>query len=153
VRSRHPLADPQVVECVLSLPPELAFHPRHSRPLLRDAIAGVIPDSVRLRQTKSDFDGPFHAALAGADAEIIAELLGGPDARTRAFVRPQAVARELLAGAPNDLGTRGAWGVQLWRLLTAELWLRALEDPAAVARLRDRALPKAAIRVNRYVRA
>jgi len=153
VRSRHPLADPRVVECVLGLPPELAFHPRHSRPLLRDAVAGVIPDAVRLRRAKSDFDGPFHAALAGADAGIVAELLGAPDARTRSFVRPQAVARELLAGSPDGASARGMWGVQLWRLLTAELWLRALEDPAAVPNLRDRGVKSGAMVISRSVGA
>ncbi len=148
VRSRHPLADPGVLETIVTLPPELAFHPRHSRPLLRDAVAGRIPDEIRLRRGKSDFDGPFHGALGQADAGVVAALLGGPDARTRAFVQADVVARELLAGAPEDVATRRTWGVYLWRLLTAELWLRAVEDPGAVARMRDLVAEPAAIRVT-----
>jgi asparagine synthase (glutamine-hydrolysing) len=131
VRSRHPLADPDVLEHVLSLPPELAFHPRHSRPLLRDAVAGQLPEAVRLRASKSGFDAPFHAALAGPDREIVRTLLGARDARTRAYTRPAVVARTLLSDVPQDGGARQAWALQTWRLITAELWLRGAEGDLA----------------------
>ncbi len=146
--SRHPLADPGVVDCLVQIPPEMAYHRRHSRPLLRAAVAGRVPEEVRLRRGKSHFDGPFHDALAGPDAQLVAALLGTPDARTRQYVQPDVVTRDLLSGPPEDRRTRTGWGVYSWRLLTAELWLRALEDPAEIAGLRERVAQPAAIRLT-----
>lgn len=134
VRSRHPLADVDLVELVLGLRPELAFDPDRSRPLLRAAVAGDLPDAVRLRAPKSSFDAPFHGALAGPDAPALRALLDDR-ARVGAYVHLGSARAELLAGPPSGSRARMSWGLQLWRLATAELWLRRLEDPSAFASL------------------
>lgn len=125
LRSRHPLVDVDLVELVLTLPPELAFDSARSRPLLRAAVAHELPDEVRLRPQKSSFDAPFHEALAGADAPALRRLLG-PGAHIGAFADLDIVARTLLKGAPRGAGDRMWWGLWLWRIATAELWLRRL---------------------------
>jgi asparagine synthase (glutamine-hydrolysing) len=55
---RHPFADVDLVELVLALPHELAYDPRFSRPLVRDAMQGIVPEELRLRRSKSFFDAP-----------------------------------------------------------------------------------------------
>ncbi len=125
LRSRHPLADPDVVDLLLSLPPELAFHARHSRPLLRDAVAGDLPDAVRLRRGKSGFNAPFHSALRGPDLQVIRELLGGRDALIRDYTRSGFLEDELLRAIPDDRDGMQMWALHVWRLTTAELWMRA----------------------------
>jgi hypothetical protein len=137
LRARHPIAGVEVVETVLGLPPELAFDPAHGRPLLRAAICGLVPDAVRLRPGKSGFDAPFHAALAGPDLPVLRRLLGARDARTGAHVDRRRVAAELLDGPPSDPQARQWWALHLWRLGTAELWLRMQEDVQVLTLMRQ----------------
>jgi asparagine synthase (glutamine-hydrolysing) len=131
IEPRHPLIDVDVVELVMQLPPELPFDPRHSRPLLREAMAGLLPDAVRLRPTKSNFDAVFHEALAGPDLPAARALLGRPDAEVGAYVDRHKLA-ELLAGPPDDRHGRMWWALHVWRLLTAECWLIAQSDPERI---------------------
>ena len=136
---RHPLVDVDVIELVLQLPPELAFDARHSRPLLREAMAGLMPDEVRLRPTKSTFDALFHECLAGPDLPVVRELLGDPAAEVGAYVDLALVRERLLEPDPPKHPTALMhWALYTWRLVTAELWLRSAADPAFIDGLRER---------------
>ena len=140
IEPRHPLVDPDVIELILRLPPELAFDPNLTRPLMREVTAGLMPDEVRLRPRKSSFDAVFHEMLAGPDLPHLGALVGDPSARIGEYVDIDAVNRKLLdPGAPDDPGERQTWAVQLWRMATAELWLRLQEDPDAPRRFAERA--------------
>jgi hypothetical protein len=88
-------------------------------------MAGIVPDAVRLRAEKSDFDATFHESLAGHDLTTIRRLLGASDAEVYAYVQPEVVRRELLDIAPwrYPQGLQ-AWALYVWRLVTAECWLR-----------------------------
>src|SRR3954452_6942188 len=81
IEMRHPIVDADVLELVLRLPPEHAWSADHSRPLLRRAMAGLLPDEVRLRRAKSNFDAIFHQALRGPDLPALRALLDAPDLR------------------------------------------------------------------------
>ena len=129
---RHPIVDVDVIEFVLNSPPEFAFDPARSRPVVREAVEGLVPDSVRLRPDKSTFDALFHESLSGVDRPVVDALLGDPGARVGAYVDLAAVKREALDTAPPDGGTpRQLWALHIWRLVTAELFLRAQEDPSS----------------------
>jgi asparagine synthase (glutamine-hydrolysing) len=120
----HPfLDDLELVELVLALPPELSFDPELDRPLLRAASAGLVPDSVRLRRSKSYFDELFRETLAGTDRPALTRLMTAPDAEINAYVRPDVVRERLLAPSGGS-----AWA--LWRLATIECWLRFQTDPS-----------------------
>lgn len=132
LEARHPLVDADVVEYVLSIPPEMTFDHRRSRPLVRDTTAGVLPDEVRLRPSKSSFDQIFHASMAGSDLPLLRSLLGSPDTRIAAFVDVEQVRRDLLDPEPPTAPSlRQAWAIKLWRMATAELWMRLQEDRGA----------------------
>jgi asparagine synthase (glutamine-hydrolysing) len=130
IEARHPLVDVDVIELVLRLPPELAFDSRWSRPILRESVAGLLPDEVRLHRRKSSFDAVFHAILAGPDLQLVRRILGSPGAEVGAYVDLEAVRRQLLdRDPPLDGGPLQQWALAVWRLLTAECWLRAEADP------------------------
>lgn len=125
LQARHPLLDVDVIELMLALPPELAFDPHLSRPLLRDSVRGLIPEEVRLRYSKSSFDALFHELLAGPDLPKVCSLLLSPDAEVGAFVDRDRMDAELFgAGPPSAPGALQNWALHVWRLLTAEIWLR-----------------------------
>jgi hypothetical protein len=128
-----------VVELMLQMRPELAFDPRFSRPLLRESVAGLLPEEVRLRASKSSFDAVFHAALAGPDLPVLRRVVGAENARIGQYVDLDAVRSQLLdPSPPGDRGARQRWAVSVWRLLTAECWLRAQEDAAFLTGLAER---------------
>lgn len=138
----HPyLDDLELVELALALPPELSFDPELDRPLLRAASAGLVPDAVRLRRSKSYFDELFRETLSGPDRGALTRLLTAPDAEINAYVRPEVV-RERLLGPPHAGGT-GGWAWPLWRLATIECWLRFQTEPSFPDRLaaRERLAP------------
>jgi hypothetical protein len=121
------------------LAPELAFDTRLTRPLLRDSVAGLLPDEVRLRPAKSNFDALFHAALAGSDLPPVRRVLGARDAELGAYVDLGTMHRMLLAAdPPSDRRGRQLWATNVWRLVTAECWLRSQGDSTFPERLRER---------------
>ncbi len=136
VESRPPLLDVDLVEFVLTLPPECALGDV-DRALGRESVRGLVPDAVRLSTAKSNI-GPFYRdMLAGADQPAIRRLLADPDARIFAYA-DRALLRERIE-RPPAAGERGwlEWTTVLWRLLTAECWLRSLEDEAFAQTLLD----------------
>jgi asparagine synthase (glutamine-hydrolysing) len=139
IRVHHPLLDLDVVELVLGLPPDLDYSPRFSRPVLRTAVQGLIPQRVRTRVGKSDFLPVLLAAVSAGDLLVARELLLAPNARIREFTQPELVRDRVLETQP-ELYTEGpaGWALDLWRLLSVECWLQAQEDPAHIATLSSR---------------
>jgi asparagine synthase (glutamine-hydrolysing) len=123
IEHRHPLVDVDVIEYMLSVPPELSYDTRFGRPLQREAMAGILPDEVRLRPTKSTFDAVFHEAVAGPDLGVARAILRPGHALVEEYVDLRMVARELLDDPPPP-DQRLDWSQFIWRLVTAELWLR-----------------------------
>lgn len=69
---RRPFADVDLWEFALSLPAEVKFPDRRTKPLLRRAVRGLLPDELVDRRDKTYFD-EFH--LATADYRTLRRLL------------------------------------------------------------------------------
>jgi asparagine synthase (glutamine-hydrolysing) len=122
IEPRHPLLDVDLIEAALSFPPELAFARRYNRPVLREAVEGLVPDEARLRPYKSNFD-PVIVAGMDADLPLVEALLLRPGAHVGAYTDAQALAAHV-AASPQPLAARRAWAMSLWYLGTMECWLR-----------------------------
>jgi hypothetical protein len=143
VDERHPfLHDVDLVEATLATDPRLAFDPEYNRPQLRGVMAGRLPDGVRLRTGKTAFNAVIFQALAGPDWPAVRAILEDRDARVRAYVDADAVRADLL-DRPVERRS-AAWASYLWQLLTAELWLRSLDDPGYLDAVRERWAPRPA---------
>ncbi len=114
----HPWRDLALVNLILSLPPQLAFDPNLDRPLAREAVRGLVPDSVRLSQHKPFFNDVLDDALAGPDSLELESLLADP---------PEALEWALAPSGLSGIGgaTRPLIG---WRLATAALWAQEVFD-------------------------
>jgi asparagine synthase (glutamine-hydrolysing) len=133
---RHPfLHDIELLETVLSTPPELQFDALRDRPLLRDALRGHVPEAVRTRHEKSDFMPVIRSGL-DEDGAVLAARLGERDAPIREYVRGDALDR-ILAQRAGGGSVRTAR--QLWQAGLADAWLRASERPVYLVEL-DHAL-------------
>jgi asparagine synthase (glutamine-hydrolysing) len=141
LEARHPLLDLDLVELVLRQPPLSTFDRDRNRPALRAAMAGLLPDTVRLRAHKALFDSLIVDTLSGPDLGAVRRLLCDPRAELGAYVelgamrralleRPAAGARGPSAGSRVSTRERFTWMQHVWRLATAECWLRAQADPA-----------------------
>jgi asparagine synthase (glutamine-hydrolysing) len=128
LQARPPLFDADLVEHALRIPPQLNLDRRFDRPLVRGAMAGRVPDSVRLWPTKSSLAPWYHDALAGREFGLIRRLLLARDAETRAYTEHQRL-RALLERPPqiNQPGWL-PWMLMVWRLLIFECWLRQQSD-------------------------
>jgi asparagine synthase (glutamine-hydrolysing) len=125
VEARHPLLDLDLVGLCLRQPPAATLDRRYSRPVLRRSVAGLVPDAVRLRPSKARFESLVADCLAGSERAAVRELLSGREAAIREYVDQERMERELLDGEGEfELGSF-QWMWLVWRLLTAEIWLRA----------------------------
>jgi asparagine synthase (glutamine-hydrolysing) len=125
IRERHPLLDVDLIRFVLRFPSHFTFSSTATRPLLRMAMEGLVPDEVRLRSSKSYFTELAATALEGPDGVVSRELLG-PGARIRAWADGPALDRLLAAdGVGSD---RGPWALSLLDVVRLECWLRQQED-------------------------
>ncbi len=133
VRCAHPLLeDVDLVELALGLPPELSLDPVLTRPLAREALAGVLPDDVRLREDKVDFSALVVDALSEPDRPLVEALLGPREREIDAFVRSDGL--ETIRRTPRE--RRGSlWAHTVSRLAVTECWLRSQSDPGLPLRL------------------
>jgi asparagine synthase (glutamine-hydrolysing) len=123
VDARHPLFDLDLIELVLAASPLSSFDPRADRPVLRASMAGLVPDDVRLRNRKALFDSLILDSLMGSDGAAVRAILSDPRAELASFVDLHAVRHSLLDGHGGSPATFAS-AQYLWRLVTAELWLR-----------------------------
>lgn len=124
LHSRHPLFDVDLVEIGMRHPPLGTFNRFHDRPLLRSSMQGLVPDSVRLRPFKALFDSLLMDSLTGADGAASIALLSDPNAELAAYLDLQELRHALLDRRPRTGPEAFRWCYQVWRLLTAECWLR-----------------------------
>jgi len=125
LENRHPLFDLDLLELGLRQPPLATFDRHRDRPLLRASMAGLLPDAVRLRSEKALFDSLLVDSLTGPDDAAVRTLLSSPRVELAAYVDMEDVQRTLLDRGPNGAPDPFRWMYQVWRLVTAECWLRA----------------------------
>lgn len=117
-----PFSDRRLVELVLSLPPSAINRPGdQSKPLMRAAMRGVMPEAARVQAAKI-VPTPLYEQSLRRRAGLVRTLLTAPRIEDRGWVDAALLMRHFeqwLAGAP--LRAEFWWAVQV------EAWLRAQE--------------------------
>jgi asparagine synthase (glutamine-hydrolysing) len=117
---RHPFLDRRLFEYVLSLPPERLFDPGSTKPLLRKAVTGLLPDCVRLRRDKPAFDR-FLVFSLNKEKRRIEEILRAPWIAEWGLVDANRFREAWAAICSGKFsGARRTF----WFALTLEVWLR-----------------------------
>jgi asparagine synthase (glutamine-hydrolysing) len=78
IESRSPFLDPSLVDFCAALPPEYLISGGWQKFILREAMAGLLPDDVRLRRVKMGFPFPLAQWLLASEA-IVRRNLGDLD--------------------------------------------------------------------------
>src|SRR5581483_7531458 len=112
-----------------NVPPELklkgTLRPT-TKYILRRAMKGILPPNI-LKQPKAGFAAPIDYWLAHDLRGMVDDLLSDSQIGRRGLLRPAAVRRLV------EEHRRGVhdWSMQVWQLLTLELWMQTFVDGAA----------------------
>lgn len=111
------------MELVAQIPPAMRLRGRNGKYLLKQAMRGILPDTV-IDRPKMGFGIPGRRWLAEDIPTFVRDVLCSERARGRGLIRPEVVKAmldtHLLPG--TDL-----WP-QIWSLLILELWCCAYLD-------------------------
>jgi asparagine synthase (glutamine-hydrolysing) len=127
VEVRVPFLDRELAEFVArNVPPKLklkGFLRPTTKHIFRQAMRGTLPDEV-LQQPKAGFAAPVDYWLANDLRDMVDDLLSETRVSQRGLFRPQKVRQyvdEHRSGAQD-------WSMQIWQLLTLELWMQTFMD-------------------------
>ena len=130
IESRVPFLDHRLVEFAARLPAHLKLSRLTTKRILRESMAGVIPDAI-LSRPKMGFPVPFGRWMAGRWHSVARDVLMDRRTRERGIVVPGRVERLLV---DHQSGRRNA-GDTLWALLNLELWHRTFIDGEGIQSL------------------
>src|SRR2546423_2008688 len=120
---RVPLLNHELVELAARMPPQLKLRGLKRKYILKRTAEQLLPHDVVWRK-KAGFGAPVRSWLRGALRPLVDDLLSAENVRRRGLFRPAEVQRIINA---NLLG-REDYNLQVFQLLTLELWQRAFLD-------------------------
>jgi asparagine synthase (glutamine-hydrolysing) len=126
IESRVPLIDSEVVDFMLRVPPRLKIRGFTQKYLFKQAMRGMVPDCI-IDRRKAGFGLPVRSWLRNELREMVADLLSEETIRGRGLLNPLTVGRMV---RENQSGLVD-WTLQLWSLLTLEVWMRTFIDRSA----------------------
>jgi asparagine synthase (glutamine-hydrolysing) len=130
-----PYYDDRVIEAGLAVRPEERITPWRYKPLIIEAMRGIVPDESLRRQTKANASYEEEAGLRKHRGKLLAACEDSRLARL-GLIDADAL-REVMSGA---LSPEMVEAFGLHQTLACEAWLRSLEDaPSGLRRERDAA--------------
>lgn len=125
IDARHPFMDRSLINFTLQLPPHLKRQPREFKYILRQSMAGILPDTVRLRGGRNNFSDFFRKGLTN-EADFFDEVRRNPVIAQLGFVDLKQWQTELTR---YKLGLLGKWNfvrppTYTDSALSVEVWLR-----------------------------
>lgn len=115
----EPFADRRLIEFVLSLPQWRVQRRGRPKALIRDALAGVLPEEIRGRLGKRLPTGLYERGMREREVGTVRALLTDSRAAEHGWLDADAV-REVY----ERYLTTGRMSAEIWWPLTVEMWLR-----------------------------
>jgi asparagine synthase (glutamine-hydrolysing) len=120
VEASDPFTDLRLIGFALSLPGEQLVRRGWTKFVLRQAMDGLLPESVRWRRGKTHLGAGFVRVIAASEGPVRLGALVDKRQRLEQWVRPERLEEALAGAAGADLGLRD-------RLVHLALWLDARE--------------------------
>ena len=121
---RVPFLNRDLLEMAARMPPGLKLHGLKRKYILKRALETVLPPAVVWRK-KAGFGAPIRSWLRGALRPMMDDLLSEETVKRRGLFRAAEIQRLITA----NLSGREDYNLQIFQLLTLELWHRAFIDP------------------------
>jgi asparagine synthase (glutamine-hydrolysing) len=128
LESRVPFLDHPLVEFAATVPADVKFSGGNAKHLLKAAVGHEIPEPILHRRDKMGFPVPLKEWFGNELQEFVQDIFGSSAARTRPFMRADAV----LA----NFGRAGRFSRKAWGLLSLEIWQQTFHDRASQIRLK-----------------
>lgn len=123
IEARHPYFDQRLVEFVHAIPGDQLFRHESTKSLLRRAMVGILPKTVRQRTRKTQFGSFVDMGLREKEAGKIENLLNSSVAAEEFGILDQGKVLEAYR-AYRDGDAMGDKARQVWYAITLELWSR-----------------------------
>ncbi|HEV7377497.1 MAG TPA: asparagine synthase (glutamine-hydrolyzing) [Pyrinomonadaceae bacterium] len=124
---RVPFLNHELVELAARMPPDLKLHGLKRKYILKRVAEKLLPKDVVWRK-KAGFGAPIRSWLRGPLRPMIDDLLSEETVKRRGLFKPQEVRRIIAA----NLSGREDYNLQVFQLLTLELWQRTFIDSNVV---------------------
>lgn len=131
VESRVPFLDHRLVEYVFSLPAHHKLQGSHSKVILRQAMAGVIPEQILRRTDKVGFRTPLARWIGECMEDGVRPLLLSKQCRERGIFDGDKIERLLTQQARGEAHAETA----IFRWISVELWFRLFIDGDRASRV------------------
>ena len=122
IETRVPLLDHKLVEFAATIPPEMNLRGGTTKYILKSAMRGILPDQI-IERPKRGFAVPLGYWFRGKLGPYVRDLLLGESSRLRGVFNRSYVEGMI---ARHDRGQN--LDLQLWTLISFELWSRAFLD-------------------------
>jgi len=120
VEARVPFLDYRVAEFLASLPLDQKIRHGVTKYVLRQAIRGLVPESIRCRMDKMGFVTPEEVWMRQDLRSLIEEILSSESFRARPYWDADLVRQSYLA----YMERQAAYSPEIWRVVCTELWMR-----------------------------
>jgi asparagine synthase (glutamine-hydrolysing) len=124
---RVPFLNHELVELAARMPARLKLHGFKRKYILKRVAEKLLPKDVVWRK-KAGFGAPIRSWLRGPLRPMIDDLLSDETVKRRGLFNPQEVRRIIAA----NLSGREDYNLQVFQLLTLELWQRTFIDSKTV---------------------
>ena len=124
IESRVPFLDYRFVEYAASLPLSQKTKNGETKTVLRSAMDGVIPESIRRRQDKMGFVTPEEVWTRTVLKDWVVGILASDSFKNRGYWNAGRVSK----GFEGVCAGRERYTSDLWRYVCLELWLRRFID-------------------------
>lgn len=138
IEVRPPLLDHTLVEFAATIPPGLKLRRGTTKYVLKRALRGILPDRV-IDRAKQGFAIPLGRWFRGQLREFVGDLLLSETSRTRHMFNPRYL--EQLTRRP-DRGRETDLDLELWTMMSFELWCRTFLGGADRVNRRFKAVPQ-----------
>ena len=125
IETRVPLLDHKLVEFAATIPPEMNLRGGTTKYVLKRAMKGILPERI-INRPKKGFAVPLGYWFRGKLGSYVRDLLLGESARRRGFFNAPYI-EDLIA--QHERGRN--LDLQLWTLISFELWARVFLDREA----------------------
>lgn len=125
VEPRYPFFDTRLVAFCLGLPSSEKLRFRETRSILRQALKGLLPDKIRLRQTKTSFHPEIVAGLMAHHEEVLSEMERDPQNILSPYINNTELQKLIDRLKENSVDFDGGDAMFLWRLCSFYLWRKS----------------------------
>jgi len=124
IESRVPYLDVHLVEYIASLPLDQKIRGGMTKHVLRHAIKGLVPESIRCRMDKMGFVTPEEVWMKEELRPFVLEIFSSDTFYKRPYWDANAVVKNYLA----FLDGRSVYSPDLFRIICTEMWLEIFFD-------------------------